>query len=631
MLRDLGNSVFIIDYDSDLDQVRILGDSTDQLLRGNAGTTLSVILDFTMKGNNILIAPSENRPGAKVADTLKSLNDAAINYELSSNAKHVLEDHVKYLRSFRASSITGHELHQNPPKNIFLPKSFLRDLKPFQILSVNHLTKLANAANFSVPGSGKTTMVLAAYSILKEQTEVSKLFVICPRSAFEPWIEEYQGCFGFYPSSLRISGEPQERARLLANAEKFELFLCTYQMLPNEREAINRILRKYPFLLVIDEAHHIKRGEGGVWYDAVNEVAPLAKRRIILTGTPAPNQLEDLVPQFEILWPGLNPARKAMDFYGRDDRIEDFRESLHPFYARVRKDELDLPDRRMVRVPVHLGEIQQKIYDALCYRILPQTLLKSQERSLIRDLRKALVIRLLQAASNPTLLGEYSDEFRVPPLTATGVDLDQLIYSYSSYEKPQKLVVAVNLAKKLGEEGRKSIIWTSFVHNAETLYNLINSIGMEAVLVTGSTIKDERVEENRDALLRKFKTDPSTKVLIATIPAIAESVSLHRECHDAIYVDRTFNCGLFMQSLDRIHRVGLLPGTDITYHLLIGTTTVDEIVDSRLQHKMEVMHRVLNDDIGILDLDIPEDLSEGNWDDDDISAVLEHVRQCRLR
>jgi SNF2 family DNA or RNA helicase len=400
-------------------------------------------------------------------------------------------------------------------------------------------------------------------------------------------------------------------------------------MLANEVKAISRILKKYPCLLILDESHHIKRGSGGVWYDAVENIAPLAKRRMILTGTPAPNELDDLLPQFEVLWPDINPAQKALDGYQQNDDIGTFREILTPYYTRVRKDELGLPVRQVLRIPVHLGKIQQKIYDVLCRRILPQAQQRYEERALIRDLRKAIMVRLLQGASNPTLLGEYSNEFLIPPLSAAGVDLEDLIRNYSSYEKPQKLIVAANLAKKLGEDGRKSIIWTSFVHNAQTLHTLVSQLGIKAVLVTGSTVKDESIENNRDALLHQFKTDPETKVLVATIPAIAESVSLHRDCHDAIYVDRTFNCGLFMQSMDRIHRVGLPPNAEIRYHLLLGVGTLDEVVDQRLQNKMEIMHQVLNDDIGILDLDVPENLSESDWDDEDIAAVLEHIRQHR--
>jgi hypothetical protein len=43
----------------------------------------------------------------------------------------------------------------------------------------------------------------------------------------------------------------------------------------------------------------------------------------------------------------------------------------------------------------------------------------------------------------------------------------------------------------------------------------------------------------------------------ANLAAMAEGVSPRHTCHDAIYVDRTFNAGQYLQSLDRIHRLGL--------------------------------------------------------------------------
>lgn len=620
--------MFEIQYDSEQDYIVISGESAASLLKGRSGTVFSLIFNFKSIRNDLIIAPAENRAGAKIADVIKILEKNNVANSLTPLAKQELKHYIEYVTDYRYSARIGDEIHKHPSLDISLPCSFKRLLKPFQISSVKHLTELTNAANFSVPGSGKTTMVLAAYSILKERGDVTKIIVVCPRSAFDPWTEEYQDCFGIPPSTLRISGTPQDRRKNLINVDSFELFLCTYQMLTNEVKSITTILKNFPCLLVIDESHHIKKGEGGVWYDSVNEIAPLAQRRIILTGTPAPNQLEDLISQFEILWPGLNPAKKAIDLYTSSLNLEDFRTSLSPFYTRVRKDELGLPKRQIFKIPVQMGEVQQRIYDVLCYRILPQTLLKIEERNIVRDLRKALVVRLLQAASNPTLLDEYSNEFRIPPLSAEGIDLEQLIQQYSKYEVPKKLTIAVNLSQQLAQKGRKSIIWTSFVHNAETIFKLITEKGnCNAVLVTGNTIKDEEIENNRDFLLHQFKTDESIKILVATIPSIAESVSLHKECHDAIYVDRTFNCGLFMQSMDRIHRVGLPPNTDVRYHLLLGAGTIDNVIDTRLTYKMDVMHKVLNDDIGILNLDVPDDLSEGDWDDEDIKAIIEHLRQ----
>ena len=211
--------MFEIDYDPDSDQIFIRGASAAKLLKGGSGTTLSVILHFQPEGPDRLSASSDNRPGTKIAEIIRLFENYRIANQLSSTAKQALEEYVKYLRAFKSSSIKGREIHKLPPTKINLPYSFKRKLKNFQIPSVHHLVEVTHSANFSVPGSGKTTMVLAGYSILKERNEVSKIIVICPRSAFEPWTEEYFECFGIEPEFLRLADSPQERKKILAESD----------------------------------------------------------------------------------------------------------------------------------------------------------------------------------------------------------------------------------------------------------------------------------------------------------------------------------------------------------------------------------------------------------------------------
>ena len=64
----------------------------------------------------------------------------------------------------------------------------------------------------------------------------------------------------------------------------------------------------------------------------------------------------------------------------------------------------------------------------------------------------------------------------------------------------------------------------------------------------------------------------------------------------AIYLDRTFDCGRYMQSLDRIHRLGLSPDQETTYYILRCIGTIDETIDKRLEEKQTMMKRLLEDD-----------------------------------
>jgi len=130
-----------------------------------------------------------------------------------------------------------------------------RELLPHQVQGVRHGLRVGNAANFSVPGSGKTTVALAIYAALKGKGIVDRLFVIGPASSFAPWEEEYEATFGSEPLSLRVVGPSYRRAQQLRDAERYDLVLCTYQMAHRERSNLKRAVQRCRGFLLLDESH----------------------------------------------------------------------------------------------------------------------------------------------------------------------------------------------------------------------------------------------------------------------------------------------------------------------------------------------------------------------------------------
>jgi SNF2 family DNA or RNA helicase len=110
--------------------------------------------------------------------------------------------------------------------------------------------------------------------------------------------------------------------------------------------------------------------------------------------------------------------------------------------------------------------------------------------------------------------------------------------------------------------------------------------------------------------LNIFHKDPNCRVLIGNPAACGEGISLHKISHHAIYVDRTFNAAHYLQSVDRIHRLGLDPNITTNVEILLARNTIDDIVESRLKEKIKKMGDVLNDfDLKALAYD-PEDIEE---------------------
>lgn len=138
--------------------------------------------------------------------------------------------------------------------------------------------------------------------------------------------------------------------------------------------------------------------------------------------------------------------------------------------------------------------------------------------------------------------------------------------------------------------------------------------------------RKEDAEVNRENIIERFLRDPAAQVLIANPAACSEAISLHTACHDAIYLDRTFNAAHFLQSKDRIHRVGLKPTDKINYYLLIASNTIDQVVDARLDQKQRKMLQLLETDLATLNLDLPEDVvSEEGEDEIDFQDTLNQI------
>lgn len=486
-----------------------------------------------------------------------------------------------------------------------VPASFERDLKPYQLAGLSHLIKVGNGANFSVPGSGKTSVVYAYYEVLKDQGMADKLFVVGPFSSFLPWEDEAIKCLGRKLRSARLVG-PKRYQRYLGS-NRYELFLTHYQTAANDKAEIISLCLKHKILLVIDESHYIKRFSGGKWAPSLLAIAPYAAKRVILSGTPMPNGYLDLWSQMTFLWPGKQLLGERNAYKSRLEdpiRVESVRTDVRPFFYRVRKTDLKLPPPKFRRCQFTLAPIQAEIYKALATRLLSELILQPSDRQKLRHWRKARMVRLMQAASNPTLLGKFSEEFDVPPLSSDGTTLTELIDKYSKYEVPSKFQAATQLAMDLLNKGKKVIIWTSFVHNIKMLKRTLKDT--ELYTIYGAVPRDEADDAsfNREKEITAFRREGSPSVLLANPAACAESISLHKVCHDAIYLDRTFNCGQYLQSLDRIHRIGLERNEIVNYHILLATGTIDQTIDDRLEEKSERMKSVLEDDIPIGDLDV---------------------------
>lgn len=597
-------------------------DDEDKAAHRITGPFLIGVLKATRVGNDYTLSQGEF--SRHLEPILVFLNKQNFEVHLDDATNRVLADLDRSRRAFEEARSTSTE----PAARIeTLPA---RRLTSEQVDSVHHLLCVQNGANFSVPGAGKTTITYAAFKYLVEQDVADKLLVIAPRAAFLPWEEEFAACFGRAPRSARLTGTPQHRNRIYDHATDYELIIGTYQTATNDIARLKALCRLHRVVLVLDESHYIKRIEEGQWAQAMLELAPYATRRFVLSGTPMPQGYDDLWTQFTFLWPSREVLGEKFAYRRRIERGETAQISadVRPFFRRITKRDLDLPPLNVERLAVTLSPEQRRIYTAIEEHVIRDSRLAPIDRTLLRQWRRVRMVRLLQAASNPALLSEYSEEFALEPEDASDRSIIEVARRYGDFETPVKFVEARRILVDLLEADRKVVVWTSFVKNIRMFMALVGD-EVPVFTVYGAVPRDpsEDIEFNREQQISAFKSTAGAAVLVANPAACGESISLHQACKDAIYIDRTFDCAKYIQSQDRIHRLGLGPDDHVTARIIVASDTIDEVIDGRLDDKMERMRSLLEDELPTGSFsDVDEAESE---EAADFEATIESIQSHR--
>lgn len=474
-------------------------------------------------------------------------------------------------------------------------KEMVRSLREKQMWDSFYMFTMKKASNFSVPGSGKTSSVLGVFAFLQYKNIVDKIVMIGPKNSFGSWIDEFRNCFG-YKKSLKLfnihdyTSTEKKRAILYETYDK-NLLLFNYESLKSIRNELSQIIDNKT-LLVFDEVHKVKAIQGERADNALF-ISKNANYTIAMTGTPIPNSYADIRNILNILYPN-----EYDDFFGFTESqlknpagndIVDINSKLQPFFCRTTKHQLLVPESNEdIFIKTKSEDIENQIFNIL--------LMKYAKNKL------ALIIRLLQLESNPKMLlkaiNEGGEDFSDILYTLGEVeDVEYKNYSedivslINSIDKTKKFETCIEQASTIVNDNKSCIIWCVFVDSILRIEQELCKKGIKVRCIYGNTNSDER-----DEILKKFR-NKEIDILITNPHTLAESVSLHSVCHDAIYFEYSYNLVHLLQSKDRIHRLGLPKNQYTQYYYLQNFFTnideqpysLDEKIYERLMEKEQVM------------------------------------------
>jgi SNF2 family DNA or RNA helicase len=504
-------------------------------------------------------------------------------------AKERIEAFVKQYRDAQAAKGTlTLALSDEEVKSRLITAGFTkRELRPFQMRDLRRLLVLENGANFSVPGAGKTTVALALHLLTRKPGQ--HFLVVCPKGAFPAWREVVEECMSPDAPDKNaeaftvLSGRTDAIQKALDSGAT--RFVINYDLMIQNPELIQTHLAAHPTHLLLDESHRMKAGIRSQRGALLLSLATLPVRRDILTGTPMPQSETDISSQLNFLWPGLGYGEEIAA--GRPPR-----EVLGNLYVRTTKDELGLkpPERKFTKVPMADGQLA--LYAIIKSEALREFSSLNTAKGIDLFKAKRSVMRLLQLSSNPILA--------LNAITANLPGFDSGIVEQVLQEGPStKMRLVDQRARELFKAGRKSVIWTIFtdtILQMEGLLADLNPVSLYGAIPSGEP-NDINTREGR---IRRFHEDASCAVMIANPAAAGEGISLHHICHDALYLDRTYVTTHYLQSIDRIHRLGLPPGTETNIEIFQTMTApglgcIDHSVSRRLAKKIRDLERLLDD------------------------------------
>ena len=470
-----------------------------------------------------------------------------------------------------------------------------RSLRDKQMWDAFFMTSMKKSGNFSVPGSGKTSSVYGMFAFLKHKDIVNKLVVICPKNAFGPWIDEFSACFGSKESltlyniqSVEAKTKLQKKNSIKFDTSNSNLILFNYECTKNYVNEISSIIDEKT-LLVYDEVHKVKRVDGEYATAAIT-IARKANYIVAMTGTPIPNTYQDIYNLLHILY-----NEEYDDFFAFQAKglarpsqttIEAVNRKLQPFFCRTTKNELGVPKPNSDSIiPVPASPEETSVFNAFIKKYKKNKLL--------------LMLRLLQLESQSEQLLSAIDLSDFQYILNDDVPVNEIDYAdYSDDVKSaiesigvsSKTIQCVNLVRGLITQNKPVVVWCIFVKTIQNLASELEKIGIKVKCVYGEVELSER-----QSILKEFKSGVFD-VLITNPNTLAESVSLHTICHDAIYFEYSFNLVHLLQSKDRIHRLGL-PEDQYTqfYFLQVVYPNKDayysmgEQIYNRLQTKENIM------------------------------------------
>ena len=398
-------------------------------------------------------------------------------------------------------------------------------------------------------GLGKTLQTIAFLSS-QVQADTSVL-ILAPSGLIYNWADEFQK---FAPDLdvAVVHGLKSHRESILA--ENHQIYVTSYATFRQDSE----IYRDLSFdFLFLDEAQVMKNAQTKIAQSLRRFVVPSV---FALSGTPIENHLGELWSIFQIVLPGLLPAKKEFMKLSTE-RVAQF---IKPFVMRRKKEEVltELPDLIEVVYKNELEDQQKAIYLAQLQQMqerLGQVSDSEFQRNRVEILTG--LMRLRQICDTPGLFMEdYQGE-------------------------SGKLDSLRDLLVQIAEGGHRVLIFSQFRGMLDRIEQELPDLGLTSFKITGSTPSQERQE------MTKAFNQGERDVFLISLKAGGVGLNL-TGADTVILVDLWWNPAVESQAIGRAHRMGQEQAVEV--YRLVTRGTIEEKIQELQEKKKNLVSEILD-------------------------------------
>uniref|UniRef100_A0A671VLM8 Chromodomain helicase DNA binding protein 3 n=1 Tax=Sparus aurata TaxID=8175 RepID=A0A671VLM8_SPAAU len=451
-------------------------------------------------------------------------------------------------------------------------------------------------------GLGKTIQTIVfLYSLFKEGHTKGPFLVSAPLSTIINWEREFEmWAPDFYV--VTYTGDKDSRAIIRENEFsfddtavkggkktfklrreapiKFHVLLTSYELVTIDQTALKSIDWA---CLVVDEAHRLKNNQSK-FFRRLNDYK--IDHKLLLTGTPLQNNLEELFHLLNFLTPNrFNNLEGFLEEFAdisKEDQIKKLHDLLGPHMLRRLKADVfkNMPAKTELIVRVELSPMQKKYYKLILTKNFEALNSKGggNQVSLLN-----IMMDLKKCCNHPYLFPVASMEAQKTPNGA---------YEGSALTKASgKLMLLQKMLRKLKDQGHRVLVFSQMTKMLDLLEDFLDHEGY----------KYERIDGGITGALRQEAIDrfnaPGACQFCFLLSTRAGGLGINLATADTVVIfDSDWNPHNDIQAFSRAHRIG--QANKVMIYRFVTRASVEERITQVAKRKMMLTHLVVRPGLG---------------------------------